>query len=334
MARKDDPRDSDGSDDDSEGLDDAPSSTPSQPTEKTAGTPPPSSDQPLSGSVSFQESGLQAKKEATVSAPSLLSPQPKRPGAGAARLRSSVLRVMQLNRASSTLQSLGIGAEPGIDPRRSAANATFGHIRRECSITVTDYSRLRATTTQMGNKDLIDFLKDENKCKKDAWVRVRWINIGGLSWDVLSAVAIRYDLHPLALEDVLHQRSQARSKADYYLNHIFVRVLRHQLGEDDESVDGIAANVIRHTITGLPRSMSPVGFHEGDSDDEDRTLAGSKFNSQKVVGEEAFAGGDMEKGPPPNGAAPAKTRTSSLLRSVRLLPCACYLVQLILRIFF
>ncbi|KAJ7597979.1 hypothetical protein C8J56DRAFT_921496 [Mycena floridula] len=29
----------------------------------------------------------------------------------------------------------------------------------------------------------------------ERWVRVRWINIAGLSWDVVKAVAVRYNLH-------------------------------------------------------------------------------------------------------------------------------------------
>lgn len=38
------------------------------------------------------------------------------------------------------------------------------------------------------------------------------------------------DLHPLALEDVLHDRHHARSKADYYPKHLFLRILCHTVG--------------------------------------------------------------------------------------------------------
>lgn len=37
------------------------------------------------------------------------------------------------------------------------------------------------------------------------------------------------DLHPLALEDVLHKSSHSRSKADYYRRHLFINVLCHHL---------------------------------------------------------------------------------------------------------
>jgi hypothetical protein len=82
------------------------------------------------------------------------------------------------------------------------------------------------------------------------------------------------DLHPLALEDVLHQRGRARSKADYYQKHLFLRILCHSLADEDD----ISANDIlpathpragRHTMTGLPRSSSPIPMSELDTYDTD-----------------------------------------------------------------
>lgn len=49
------------------------------------------------------------------------------------------------------------------------------------------------------------------------------------------------DLHPLSLESVLQQRKNARSKADYYNRHLFLRVLCHRLSGDDDEND--SANV-------------------------------------------------------------------------------------------
>ena len=72
--------------------------------------------------------------------------------------------------------------------------------------------------------------------------------------------AISADLHPLALEDVLHQRGHARSKADYYPQHLFIRVLIHTLATDDD-----AASSISH----LPRSESPTNIGDDDDDDDD-----------------------------------------------------------------
>jgi hypothetical protein len=29
------------------------------------------------------------------------------------------------------------------------------------------------------------------------WSKVRWINVQGLSWDVITTLAVAFDLHPL-----------------------------------------------------------------------------------------------------------------------------------------
>lgn len=49
------------------------------------------------------------------------------------------------------------------------------------------------------------------------------------------------DLHPLALEDVLNGNPHTRSKADYYVRHLFLRVLCHELGsgEDPTPLEGL-----------------------------------------------------------------------------------------------
>jgi hypothetical protein len=77
-------------------------------------------------------------------------------------------------------------------------------------------------------------------------------------------------MHPLAVEDLLHQRStHARSKADYYSKHLFLRVLCHTLGSStrDGSADGFAPSLsgwssAAGTVTNLPRSSSPQPLDE------------------------------------------------------------------------
>lgn len=49
----------------------------------------------------------------------------------------------------------------------------------------------------------------------------------GISWDVIRLVAIKYHLHPLAIEDTLH--SSSRSKSEYYRQHLFVHAAVHNL---------------------------------------------------------------------------------------------------------
>ncbi|KAG2022553.1 hypothetical protein CC2G_000292 [Coprinopsis cinerea AmutBmut pab1-1] len=63
---------------------------------------------------------------------------------------------------------------------------------------------------------------------------VRWINIGGIDWNVLRAVALKYELHSLALEDILHESGHNHSKADYYPEHLFIRILCHVLADPDD----------------------------------------------------------------------------------------------------
>ncbi|KAI0756135.1 hypothetical protein C8Q80DRAFT_1264232 [Daedaleopsis nitida] len=190
------------------------------------------------------------------------------------RFRATVRKVMAIRRTSSMMVRRGIGAEPGVDPRRASAFLNYGHIRQQCLIEVNDYSTMRTSFGRMTNTEFIRLLADPGASHREPWVRVRWINIGGVSWDVISALALKYDLHPLALEDVLHQRGHARSKVDYYPQHLFIRVLNHTLANDDDS----SANSISH----LPRSESPtnIGDDADDDDDSEYQLGKTGYSAQ------------------------------------------------------
>ncbi|KAI0327693.1 hypothetical protein GY45DRAFT_1283295 [Cubamyces sp. BRFM 1775] len=177
------------------------------------------------------------------------------------RFRSTVRKVMAMRRTSSLMTRRGIGAEPGVDPRRASAFLNYGHIRQQCLIEVNDYSTMRTSFGRMTNAEFIRLLADSNASRREPWVRVRWINVGGISWDVISALALKYDMHPLALEDVLHQRGHARSKADYYPQHLFLRVLCHTLSNEEEGT--------QPSISHLPRSESPAPMGDDDDDEID-----------------------------------------------------------------
>ncbi|OSD01191.1 hypothetical protein PYCCODRAFT_1436682 [Trametes coccinea BRFM310] len=234
------------------------------------------------------------------------------------RFRSTVRKVMAMRRTSSLMTRRGIGAEPGVDPRRASAFLNYGHIRQQCLIEVNDYSTMRTSFGRMTNAEFIRLLADNNASRREPWVRVRWINVGGISWDVISALALKYDMHPLALEDVLHQRGHARSKADYYPQHLFLRVLCHSLGNED---DGKSVTSISH----LPRSESPVNMSEADEEsdsefqfgkggrhteaevDDDKTMYGSasasRFSTKRsgTLRNRFGQGGDVESPPAYNG---------------------------------
>ncbi|KAF8709447.1 CorA-like Mg2+ transporter protein, partial [Rhizoctonia solani] len=162
--------------------------------------------------------------------------QPPRP---IAKFRSSVI---SMNRAQSALLDIAPGTEPGADPRKSTTAELFGHIKANCQIEICEYGPSKARFTNYDNKSFIDWLKlNDASTKREIWNKVRWINIAGVSWDIISALALHYGLHPLAIEDVLHGRKNARSKADYYTKHLFVHVLTHKLarqeGESEDSDD-------------------------------------------------------------------------------------------------
>ncbi|KAI0640257.1 hypothetical protein C8Q77DRAFT_1153132 [Trametes polyzona] len=177
------------------------------------------------------------------------------------RFRATVRKVMAMRRTSSLMTRRGIGAEPGIDPRRASAFLNYGHIRQQCLIEVNDYSTMRTSFGRMTNAEFIRLFADSNASRREPWVRVRWINVGGISWDVISALALKYDMHPLALEDVLHQRGHARSKADYYPQHLFLRVLCHSLSCEDDNGS--------ISISHLPRSDSPEPIDDDNGEESD-----------------------------------------------------------------
>ncbi|EJF56321.1 hypothetical protein DICSQDRAFT_175003 [Dichomitus squalens LYAD-421 SS1] len=104
-------------------------------------------------------------------------------------------------------------------------------------------------------------------------------DVGGISWDVIRALALKYDLHPLAVEDVLHQRGHTRSKADYYPQHLFVRILVHTLASsassffsDDRTPEDTSSADI---FAGMPRSESPAQMDDEEEADLKRRMSAS-----------------------------------------------------------
>jgi hypothetical protein len=105
------------------------------------------------------------------------------------------------------------GAEPGVDP--SGLDTRFTHLRAQCQITCVDFSAEKMQQYEFDNDQFEEFLDQP----RPEWVKCRWININGLSWDVISAVGSKYKLHRLAIEDLMNTRG--RTKADWYSDHAF-----------------------------------------------------------------------------------------------------------------
>jgi magnesium transporter len=97
------------------------------------------------------------------------------------------------------------GSAPGLGPRDlSALPSTPGTAR----ITCIDYSPDNAHVEEVRN--LPEFIARH----RPDWSAVRWINVDGLSdLAVVQALAEKYHLHPLAVEDVLHVPQRPKVQA-------------------------------------------------------------------------------------------------------------------------
>ena len=90
---------------------------------------------------------------------------------------------------------------------------------------------LAAASFEASSKSLVDFFLEE----RGAEVSVRWIDITGKqASNIMKMVALKYRLHPLALEDAL-ERTDHRPKADSYDGHYFIMVPVFQLNEAENS---------------------------------------------------------------------------------------------------
>jgi hypothetical protein len=102
------------------------------------------------------------------------------------------------------------GQEPGLDPSKpNGGRAQTPILHEECQITVVDYSEEDIRVRDFDNAGLIDFLEEP----QEDWIKCRWINVNGLSWDVVQALGNHKNLHKLAIEDLVNTNN--RTKADW-----------------------------------------------------------------------------------------------------------------------
>ena len=99
-----------------------------------------------------------------------------------------------------------VGPVSGVDPHEAAAHAPAAG---KATLTCIDYSPEHCQVEEV--KDPAEFLARH----RPEWSVVRWINVDGATDPVLTqALAQKYQLHPLAVEDVLHPGQ--RPKAEDY----------------------------------------------------------------------------------------------------------------------
>ncbi|WOO84542.1 Cobalt/magnesium transport protein CorA [Vanrija pseudolonga] len=64
-------------------------------------------------------------------------------------------------------------------------------------------------------------------------VGVRWIHVSGQNWEVMKTLALKFQLHPLAVEDALRSYRSPRSKIDFYKHHLYLQILVHHIHRPD-----------------------------------------------------------------------------------------------------
>ncbi|EFQ96360.1 hypothetical protein PTT_01534 [Pyrenophora teres f. teres 0-1] len=126
------------------------------------------------------------------------------------------------------------GAEPGVDTTQETQSASYNHLYAQCQITVVDFSDERVECHELNNETLEGFLGQP----KEDWVACRWINVNGLSWDVIRTLGNHKQLHRLAIEDLMS--TQSRTKVDWYSDQAFLlltlsKLVRTPVDEDSES---------------------------------------------------------------------------------------------------
>lgn len=117
------------------------------------------------------------------------------------------------------------GQEPGIDPTQSHdghESSPAPHLFEECEIKLVDFSLDSIQMHHLDNKSLAEFLEEP----RPDWAACRWINVNGLSWDVIKLLGNDKGLHRLAIEDMMNTKN--RTKADWYSDHTY-SMRRHTL---------------------------------------------------------------------------------------------------------
>ncbi|EED22114.1 CorA family metal ion transporter, putative [Talaromyces stipitatus ATCC 10500] len=182
---------------------------------------------------------------------------PVSPGAFSASARvDSISTIRRRSKRTNTLHSYhreggssperhwNAGNEPGIDPNRASPLSESEwtqlpiDLHRICEITVVDFSQEDMRQYVLDNSSIEQFLARE----RESWVQCRWINVNGLSWDVIRILGRHKNLHRLAIEDLMHPHN--RTKVDWYSDHAYIVMslqrlekLRHHENDNTDSDD-------------------------------------------------------------------------------------------------
>ena len=136
------------------------------------------------------------------------------------------------------------GASPGINLQELSELPSSDE---PVCVTVIDYGPEQVQTTHVDDVDA--FLATP----RAQWTRVRWINVDGLTnMHIVRSLAEHYNLHPLAIEDVLHVHQ--RPKVDTFTNgadertRLYIVARMMQIKDDHLNSDQVSMFLGRHTV--------------------------------------------------------------------------------------
>ncbi|KAK4237272.1 hypothetical protein C8A03DRAFT_16156 [Achaetomium macrosporum] len=181
------------------------------------------------------------------------------------------------------------GAEPGVDPTKpDGGHASMPTLSAPCEITIVDFSHDNLSIKRLDNETLTPFLSQP----QPAWVKCRWINVNGLSWDVIKALGRHKNLHRLAIEDLMD--TENRTKAEWYPTHAFIILTLQKLvhlydsdSEDSGSEDDQShKSGLRRRSTGPRRWLRRLrkAFSGEPSRDREKEPGGGKTSSSGDLG--------------------------------------------------
>jgi magnesium transporter len=143
------------------------------------------------------------------------------------------------------------GARPGIDLAELAAMPTCA-----APVTCIDYSPDRVETRHITNFE--EFILS----RREPWVQVRWINVDGLDPAGIRALAIKYGIHPLAIEDLMS--TDQRPKLDSYTAeggrppYLFLIVRMIQLFEQKLEAEQISMFVGKQIVVTIQETPGDI----------------------------------------------------------------------------
>ena len=125
---------------------------------------------------------------------------------------SKLSRLKRVRLALPKKRSVSIGAVPGVTHEDLAKHAEEDTNHLRAAVRIIEYGKERYET----HRDIQDLAATLAQPRPD-WAEMRWVDVVGLQdKSTLADLAKAYDLHPLAMEDVVHttQRPKAESYGD------------------------------------------------------------------------------------------------------------------------